>query len=74
MLAVLTLLLMFITFAILAFVAKYRSVADLRKLPGPKPSILFGNTLQLTGEPHGKFSLKPRFSCGLDAGFKNISF
>ena len=53
--AVMTLLLSFITIAILAFVAKHRSLVDFRKLPGPKPSILFGNALQLVGEPHGKF-------------------
>ena len=53
--AVVSLFLSFITIAVIAFVAKHRSLADLKKVPGPKPSILFGNALQLVGEPHGKF-------------------
>lgn len=40
--------------AVSAFVAKRHALADLRKLPGQKPSALFGNALQLEGEADGK--------------------
>ncbi|KAL9961239.1 hypothetical protein ACROYT_G030147 [Oculina patagonica] len=36
--------------AVSAFIAKRHALADLRKLPGQKPSVLFGNALQLEGE------------------------
>lgn len=38
-----------------AFIAKRHALADFRKLPGQKPSVLFGNALQLEGEADGKF-------------------
>ena len=48
-------LLSVLVFALASFIAKRRSVAALKLLPGRKPSYLFGNALQLTGEPHGEY-------------------
>ncbi|CAH3155033.1 unnamed protein product [Porites lobata] len=45
-------LLSVLVFALASFIAKHRSVAALKLLPGRKPSYLFGNALQLTGEAH----------------------
>jgi len=39
-----------VVFALISFIAKHRSLAVLKLLPGPKPSIFFGNALWLTGE------------------------
>ena len=48
-------LLSVLVFALASFIAKHRSVAALKLLPGRKPSYLFGNALQLTGEAHGEY-------------------
>ena len=48
-------LLSVLVFALASFIAKHRSVAALKLLPGRKPSFLFGNALQLTGEAHGEY-------------------
>ena len=50
-------LLSVLVFALASFIAKHRSVAALKLLPGRKPSYLFGNALQLTGEAHGEYIL-----------------
>ena len=47
-------LLAVVVFAASAFIVKLHALADLRKLPGPKPHILFGNILQLDGKADGK--------------------
>jgi len=39
-----------VVFAVISFITKHRSLAVLKQLPGPKPNILFGNALWLTGE------------------------
>ena len=44
-----------IVFAVISFIAKHRSVAVLKLMPGPKPNVLFGNALQLPGEADGEF-------------------
>ena len=44
-----------VVFALISFIAKHRSLAVLKLLPGPKPSIFFGNALWLTGESEGKY-------------------
>ena len=36
---------------------KYQAVAVVRKLPGPKPSFLFGNALQLARLPDGEYKI-----------------
>ena len=44
-----------IVFSVFLFIAKCNALEELKKLPGPKPSVFFGNALQLRGEVHGKF-------------------
>lgn len=44
-----------IVFSVFLFIAKCNTLEELKKLPGPKPSVFFGNALQLRGEVHGKF-------------------
>lgn len=52
--ATVSLFLSAIVLAVSAFIAKRHALADLRKLPGPKPSVWFGNALQLGSEADGK--------------------
>ena len=42
-------------FVVVSFIAKHRSLAALKLLPGRKPSFLFGNALQLTGQAEGEY-------------------
>lgn len=53
--ATVTLFVSVLVLAVSALIAKRHASADLRKLPGPKPSIVFGNALQLDSEADGKF-------------------
>jgi len=34
--------------------SKYQAFAVVRKIPGPRPNILFGNAMQLPSTPDGK--------------------
>ena len=61
-------LLSVLVFALASFIAKHRSVAALKLLPGRKPSYLFGNALQLTGEAHGEY-----YQCIIVTGKKHTS-
>jgi len=38
----------------IAVIFKYQAFAVVRKIPGPRPNILFGNVLQLPSTPDGK--------------------
>ena len=52
---------LFLAAAVLAatfVLLKHRSVAVLRKLPGPEPDFLFGNALQLARLPDGRYKPK----------------
>ena len=42
-----------IIFLVITLVRKYHALADLRKLPGPRPNIFFGNAWQLPSNPEG---------------------
>ena len=53
--AVVSLFLSAAVFTLFSFIAKSSALAELKKLPGPKPSALFGNVLQMQGEVHGEF-------------------
>ncbi|KAM7435004.1 Cytochrome P450 4V2 [Porites harrisoni] len=44
-----------IVFLVIRLIGKYHALADLRKLPGPRPSIFFGNAWQLPSNPEGMF-------------------
>lgn len=46
-----------VVFVVFSFIAKCNALAELKKLPGPKASALFGNALQMQGEVHGKFKI-----------------
>lgn len=46
-----------VVFAVFSFIAKCNAFGELKKLPGPKPSVLFGNVLQMRGEVHGKLKI-----------------
>lgn len=43
-----------IVFVAITLLAKYQALAPVKKIPGPKPSLLFGNALQLARTPDGK--------------------
>lgn len=53
--ATVSLFVLVLVLAVSALIAKRHASAGLRKLPGPKPSILFGNALQMDSEADGKF-------------------
>ena len=38
----------------IAVLSKYQGFAVVRKIPGPRPNILFGNAMQLSSTPDGK--------------------
>ena len=42
-----------IVFLVIRLIGKYHALADLRKLPGPRPNIFFGNAWQLPSNPEG---------------------
>ncbi|XP_078382584.1 cytochrome P450 4c3-like isoform X2 [Oculina patagonica] len=44
-----------VVFVVFSFIAKCNALAELKKLPGPKASALFGNALQMQGEVHDVF-------------------
>lgn len=46
-----------LVFAAIVLLAKYQALAPVRKLPGPKPNILFGNALQFARTPDGKWKV-----------------
>ena len=39
----------------ITFLVKYRSLAEFRKIPGPRPNILFGNAWELPSTSEGQF-------------------
>ena len=38
----------------IAVLTKYQAFAVVRKIPGPRPNIVFGNVLQFSSTPDGK--------------------
>ena len=46
-----------LAFAVVSFIAKHCSLAPLKLLPGRKPSFLFGNALQLTGQADSEYEM-----------------
>ncbi|KAL9961254.1 hypothetical protein ACROYT_G030163 [Oculina patagonica] len=53
MVAAISSLVAVIVFVAITLLAKYQALAPVRKIPGPKPSFLFGNALQLARTPDG---------------------
>ena len=52
--AVITSVLALVVLGILTLLVKYRRLAEFRKLPGPRPNLLFGNAWELPTHSEGK--------------------